>query len=234
MKLFLGLPTYGGQRFNTAPLLAMMQYQRRFDEVHAMEKEGSLLACTFNNMLCAALRLRDKGEADFFLLMHADVVPMPARTWLDDLMNARRDVKAEVLSVVMPIKDGRGVSSTAMETTSPWAPRRLTMKEVAAQDPTFTDPDLLVNTGMLLIDLRKNKWIDKVCFTIHDAILQMPDGTRVAGTQPEDWDFSRQAKALGVTLWATTKVKAIHRGLFNYPNFGAWGSETDPGDTDNS
>ena len=229
MNLFLALPTYGGQRFNTAALLAMAMHQRRFDEIIAMEIDGSLLACSFNQCLIQALKCHKEGRADFFLLMHADIVPIDM-DWLDHLMNARREVKAQVISAVVPIKDQRGVTSTAIEGPSEWAPRRLTMAEIMAMPETFTRPDLLVNTAMLLIDLRKNNWIDKVCFTIKDAILELPDGERRAGVQPEDWDFSRQARAHGATLYATRAVKLVHRGAFSYPNFAAWGSAVDPGD----
>jgi hypothetical protein len=231
LKLFLGLPTYGGSRFNTIPLISMIQKQRRFDVVDTMEKDGSLLANSFNQLLITAVERRNEGLADFFLLMHADVVPLNVDGWLNDLMDARRDVKAQVLSVVVPIKDARGITSTAVETASEWAPRRLTMKEIFDRPETFTQPDLLINTGMLLVDLRKNDWIDKVCFTINDAIIELPNGKRVAGVQPEDWDFSRQAKALGATLWATRKVQVVHKGQFPYPNTTVWGKDEDPGDT---
>lgn len=231
LKLFLGIPTYGGLRYNTIALMAMVQKQRRFDVVDTMEKDCSLLASGFNQLLIAATERHKQGLADFFLLLHADIIPIDADTWLDDLMDARRDVKAQVLSAVVPIKDARGITSTALESESLWAPRRLTMKEIYDRPETFTDPDLLVNTGMLLIDLRKNDWIDRVCFTIRDAIIELPDGRRVAGVQPEDWDFSRQAKALGATLWATRKVRLVHKGAFPYPNFSVWGNEVDPGDT---
>lgn len=245
LKLFIGLPTYGGQRWNTMALLSAQQNQRFFKTMHAMELDGSLLANGFNKMLITARQLHAQGECDFFLLLHADIVPIDSKNWLDQLMEARQDArlqykdnepnKAQVLSVVSPIKDARGITSTAVEGPTVWNPRRLTMKEVLDGPETFTREDLLVNTGMLLIDMRKNEWVNKVCFNISDGILRTPDGNLHAGTQPEDWQFSRAVKEVcresgGIKLWATRKVKIIHRGYYNYPNFTSWGADEDPGD----
>jgi hypothetical protein len=240
VKLFIGLPTYGGQRFNTMALLSVVKKNKFFTEVHAMEVDGSLLAASFNRCLIQAMRMRDQKEADFFLLMHADIVPVENTLWLDHLMEARQfarlqykdnePYKAQVLSVVSPIKDLRGVTSTGYEGESIWAPKRFTMKQILEGPETFTRDDLLINTGMLLIDLRNNDWIEKVRFTISDAIITDSTGLRMPGVQPEDWQFSRDVRSFGVKLWATRKVKIVHRGLFNYPNFAVWGKDEDPGD----
>lgn len=229
-NLFLGLPTYGGARFNTMPILGAVQMQQSFEKVITMEVDSSLLAAAFNMLLIRALEARDMGQADWFLLLHADIVPIETTRWIDILWAARCSVKADVISAVVPIKDQRGVTSTALETSQLYAPRRLTMREIHEQDETFTDEKLLINTGMLMINLR-NPFIDKIRFSIGDAILLTPDGTRLVGTTPEDWDFSRQCHAAGVPVWATKAVKLSHVGRFNYPNFGTWGSEDeDPGD----
>lgn len=241
LKLFIGLPTYGGQRFNTMALLSAQQNQRFFAGIHAMELDGSLLAASFNKLLITAQKLHGQGECDFFLLMHADIVPIDVANWLDQLMEARQyartqcadneKYKAAVISVVVPIKDHRGLTSIAIEGPTIWNPRRLTLREIhAMEQDTFTDENLLVNTGMLLIDMRNNDWISKIRFTISDAILKTQEGDLLAAVQPEDWQFSRDARALGVKLWATRKVKIVHRGLFSYPNFTPWGEEQDPGD----
>ena len=55
-----------------------------------------------------------------------------------------------------------GVTTTAID---PPAVRRFTMKEILARPETFTHPDLLVNTGMLLVDMRDD-WIERAYFTI--------------------------------------------------------------------
>jgi hypothetical protein len=238
MSLFVGLPVYGGQRFNTVPLMEMMRHQRCFAEVNCAEMDSSLLAYGFNSLLLTALEYHALGHADFFLLLHADIIPINVAGWLDDLMMARREVvqradrpKCEVLSAVVPIKDRRGTTSTGIEGPLPRGPVRYTIRQTLEMPVTFTHPELLVNTGLLLIDLRNNEWIRKICFSICDEILEFPDGRRMAAVGPEDWNFSRQARAAGVTLWATRAVKLNHRGTFNYDNFTAWGEATDPGES---
>jgi len=154
-------------------------------------------------------------------------------------MAARREVvhredrpKCEVLSAVVPLKDMQGVTSTAIEGPTPWHPTRYTIRQTLEMPVTFTHPELLVNTGLLLIDLRNNEWIKKVCFSISDGIGHGPDGRSVPVVVSEDWYFSRQARAAGVTLWATRAVKLIHRGFFNYPSWTPWGEATDSGEPD--
>jgi hypothetical protein len=232
--LFLALPTYGGSRFNLMPIIKGLTGQQSFGCVVPYESDVSLLAMSFNRLWCEALKMRQKGLISHFLLMHADIVPVAMKAdskanWLDDLYLEMVAAKAEVLSVISPIKDDRGLTSTGLDTGDLWSPRRLTMKEVEAQDvDTFTHPDLILNTGLLLIDL-KNDWVKKICFTIKDTIRwtapseEYPEGMPYPAVQPEDWDFSRQARALGVQLWATKRIKIAHKGHFNYPNFGKWG-----------
>lgn len=236
--LFLGMPTYCGQRFNTMPYTQAITGQQSFGQIIPMESDISLLAMSFNRVWCEALKARQKGLISHFLLMHADICPLPSKpVWLDVLYNVMVENNAEVVSVISPIKDSRGVTSTGLDTGDLWNPRRLTMKEVEAQEhDTFTHPQLIVNTGLLLINMQ-NDWVNKICFTIRDIIRwtapteEYPDGVPYPCVQPEDWDFSRQARDMGVKLYATKAVKITHQGGFKFPNFGSWGEyDVDLGD----
>ena len=230
-NLFLALPTYCGIRYNTMAIVGALSAQQSFGRVSSVEIDGSLLASTFNNFLIRALDLRDEGKADYMLLLHSDIMPMDTQGWLDVLWQERCKVDADAISAVVPIKDARGVTSTALETPDNiYAPRRLTMREIEQQDVTFTDDNLLINTGMLLINLRA-PWVDNFCFTIGDALLRLPSGKRAVGVTPEDWNFSRRVRELGGRVWATRAVQLTHIGRFAYPNFGGWGiHDEDPGD----
>jgi hypothetical protein len=211
-------------------ILGGVQSQTSFRRITTMEVDSSLLASAFNTLLNEALNKRDEGMADWLLLLHSDVVPMNTQFWIDELWRARQRSGADAISAVIPIKDSRGLTSTALETDNLYAPRRLTMREIEEQDETFTDEKLLINTGMLLINLRA-PWADNICFTIGDAMLLSPSGKRLTGVTPEDWTFSRHVKEQGGKVWATRAVKLNHVGRFTYPNFGSWGSESlDPGD----
>lgn len=81
----------------------------------------------------------------------------------------------------------------------------------------------LVNTGLLLVDLRQS-WVEQAYFTIHDAVWQQEDGKFVCDVEPEDWFFSARAAELGARVFATRKVAVEHRGIKGYSNQGAWGT----------
>jgi hypothetical protein len=220
--IFVALPTYDGTRHNAASLVELAQ-----GEPKAALAEGnvSLLAYNFNTFWADALNHRP--EMTHFLMLHSDVVPAPG--FLGALMAEMRRVEADVLSVVIPIKSKDGLTSTALETDDRWKPRRLSMSEVFEREETWTEHGLLVNTGLMLVDFRK-PWVEKVHFTVNDAIRQNPDGRFEALVEPEDWSFSRQVRALGGVTWATRKVHVLHIGTTAYGNSNPWGTlKRDPG-----
>lgn len=185
--------------------------------VRFFQVASSLLALGFNRAWAAALN----AGAEFFLMIHEDVIPISDH-WPAIMFNELTEHKASVLSVVSPIKTPDGLTSTALETNDIWNPRRLSLAEVFAREETWTEPGLLVNTGLLLVDMRAD-WAKDICFTIRDRIIRNQNGEWFAETQPEDWDFSRQARAAGATLFATRKVLIEHVGRASYDNSCAWG-----------
>lgn len=208
--------------------------------------QTSLLACGFNMLWTQALELADQGEFTHFAILHSDIAA--ERGWLDKLMAAMEEHEAQVVSAVSPLKDGRGLTSTAVGEPDPWdTARRLTTTEVTRLPETFgisavaerPDQVLLVNTGCMLVDIRGG-WCREtngengdamVYFTINDRVVR--EGERwVVKVRPEDWNFSRMAARQGARVMATRAVKLEHLGGFAYPNHSAWGScETDqPGD----
>jgi hypothetical protein len=219
-KLFLALPIYGGQRYNTIALLHAFGATPCFDEIFPAENASSLLAYGFNMLWLHALKLRKEQGVTHFLMLHADIVPLDAE-WLAQLHSEMERAGAQVLSAVAPIKDGRGLTSTALDGRPP---RRLSMQDVLTLPVTFTHPDLLVNTGMLLVDLRP-AWVEQIYFSITDRITKGADGSYAPECEPEDWHFSRLARRLGVQLWATRRVRLIHAGHAGFSNYEVWGTE---------
>lgn len=193
---------------------------------------SSLLTYNFNDGWAIALNLRDEGKVTHFLLWHADIVPQ-GDDWLETLYLEMARVEADVLSVISPIKNQNGLTSTARD-TDPWRPIRYTMTEILARPLTWTEPDLLVNTGLLLIDLQ-GAWIERdpglaVCFTMRDQVARNPEtGRWEPDIAPEDWGFSRHARAAGARIWVTRAVMLDHWGEFPYPNHVAWGAKVDEG-----
>ena len=194
------------------------------------ETDSSACAMTMNHLWCYALEQKAAGQFTHFLMLHSDVEPEPH--FVEKMLTIMDATKADVLSVVIPIKDNYGFTSTALdEQVGDYDPefrvRRLTLHEIFNNyQPTFTDDKLLINTGLMLVDLRKD-WVedtDNVYFTLRDKIIKYR-GRRMAHMMPEDWGFSRMARAKGASLWATREIKVNHYGLAAFTNVFPWGSE---------
>lgn len=170
-------------------------------------------------LYASALNARKDGITHFCLL-HSDVVPDDG--WLDKLVALADMYKADVMSVILPIKDGRGLTSTAIETEDKWHPHRLSLKEIYDKAATFTDEKILVNSGLMLIDIRK-PWAEELCFRFEDSIVKDDKGMFQSQVCPEDWLFSRDAAARGARIYATREIKAIHVGQAHYSNAFVWG-----------
>ena len=216
-SLFVALPSYDGRRHNATAMVDLCGIRNL--RVRFQQRMSSLLALGFNQAWAEALNL----QADFFLMLHEDVIPRTYQ-WPAVLFQEMGDHGADVVSVVSPIKTIHGITSTALETEDAWNPRRLTMTEIMERPETWTEPELLVNTGCMLVDMRK-PWVHEMYFTINDRII-LKDGEYIAEVQPEDWNFSRAAKAAGAKLIVTRKVAIDHVGRAAYTNDGVWGSET--------
>jgi hypothetical protein len=196
--------------------------------------QGSLLALNFNLLWCWALNLARTARVDYFAMLHADVEPEVH--WLDRLV-AELDARGlDVLSAVVPIKDQRGITSTALAHPqgSPWRTHaRLTLHEVYRLPETFTSADvghpLLVNSGCWACRFDP-AWAEKVHFEVNDRIVFSTEKQAfVPEVEPEDWFFSRLLHELGLKVGATRKVRLGHLGHLSYANVKPWGEEFDAG-----
>lgn len=203
--------------------MAMVNASRGGCDIAVRVASTSLLPFTFNTLWAGVLNERKEHGYTHFAMIHDDV--MPAHGWLDVLMMEMEQTNATVISAVVPIKDKRGLTSTALDVTGdPWMPRRLTMAEVYCDFPeTFTHPSILLNTGLWLCRLDE-PWNTQVWFEQHDRIAVQPNGEYFAQTKSEDWNFSRRLRELGYgdRLYATRKVPLYHESD-NYPNTHPWG-----------
>lgn len=190
----------------------------------------SLIARNFNELYCAALNAREHGITHFAML-HSDIAPH-GPGWIDTLLEEMDKYQADILSVVVPIKSHSGMTSTALDepvngSDPKWRPRRLTMTEIVSKYPeTFTAESLLINTGIMLVDIRK-PFAEKIYFKTDDIVMRRENGEFYAENEPEDWRFSRDAKALGAKIFATRKVGVTHYGHQGWVNTHAWGKPTD-------
>jgi hypothetical protein len=228
---FIALPHYGDLAPEALPGLTCPS---RTSNVLLQLGGGSLLALVFNRLWTQALNERDKGLTHF-AMHHADIQAPPY--WVDTLLEEQERVGADVLSVVIPIKDARGLTSTGTRDPDSGNITRLTMKEACALPETFsildtTRPEhwLMINTGLWICDFTK-PWVEEVCFSILDATKKREDGTFTAHALPEDWNFSGHCARKGLKVFATTKVKVSHHGRAGFTNDRPWGDwETDKGD----
>lgn len=173
-----------------------------------------------------------------FVLLHDDIQPVEI-DWIERLYNELVARDLDVLSVIVPIKDGRGITSTAFDTCY-WQPRRLTIWELlTGRVPgTFTNEDiptklrstgmkgtlgnLLINTGLMILRLDR-PWSNRVCFQFRNEVYVKEDGSMFPVFEPEDWRFSRFLAQEGARYGATNVVSAIHYGQAAFRSDHKWG-----------
>jgi len=232
-KILLGIPHPGHIATQTAVAGMIHPAAAPGVSVEVMPHQTSLLASGFNYLWASAL------ERNFthFAMLHSDI--KPDRNWLDMLLSELQRTGADLISVVAPIKDERGLTSTGIAHPTIWySPlRRLTMREVMGLPATFNAADvgypdhaLLINTGCWLADLRNPKWREtdaegclKIYFTIRDKIRKGKDDKLRCNAQSEDWFFSARMYENGLKAMATRKVQLGHYSNFPWPNYSPWG-----------
>lgn len=221
--VFVGMPTRTAIHWGAMHATHNMGTKHRITELKV--QSTSLLTTCFNRLWCDALN--SKPRPDVFCMLHDDI--MPEKGWLDTLLSEMQRTGADVVSCIMPIKDERGVTSTAIMNPATQKMRRITQTEAMnlpmtfdAEMAGFPGHYLLPNTGCWVCRFRKD-WVEEVVFTMRDRIIKNSAGDFEAVCFSEDWMFGYWAAQRGLKVMATTAVKAFHVGIFNYPNFTAWG-----------
>lgn len=237
-RTYVAMPGYGKQTADAGR--AFWRARRDMSRTICDYRGGSLLASNFNQLWCGALNTVQRGERlDYFAMLHDDVGAEDF--WLDKLIDELEIHNLDVLAVVTPIKDTRGLTSTALHREGDnWRPyARLSMHEVFELPETFTSDDvgrpLLLNTGCWVCRWNQD-WARLVHFEINDRIVFNRATSRYqAQTEPEDWHFSRQLHEIGapgspsqdmprLRIGATRKVRLIHRGEIDFTNAQPWGA----------
>lgn len=227
-KALLGMPGYGAITGGAAR--GFFRSSARLNVALRMQ-ESSLLAHNFNLLWCDALNMHRRSGLDYFAMQHSDIEPPDG--WLDTLVAEMEARNLDVLGVAVPIKDVRGVTSTALarDDGDTWRIHcRLTMAELYRLPETFTAADipgnrpLLLNTGLWVC--RFGDWCKKVRFTINDRIVVDQDGDFIPQVEPEDWYFSRLLNELGLRVGCTRKLDVGHRGHMVFGNSRGWGNNS--------
>jgi len=192
----------------------------------------SVLTLCFNTLLCEALNARDNEGVTHFAMLHNDVIP--AKGWLDCLMQEMEAGDYDMVSAIVPLKNGRGLTSTGIGGANHWSVRRLSMTEVFNLPETFSakhipyrqdGEQLLLNTGCWLMRLDR-PWVNGLCFRQQDCVAwSVMDKKYVAQSISEDWDFSRQLHSRGCRIAATRKIPITHERP-EFHNQSVWGEWT--------
>lgn len=236
MSIFLALPSYDlkiDARANNAINYESGKIIRATDP-----RSWSWIPYVFNQSWCVCLNQRKELGVDYFMMLHADI--LPEYGFAEKMLTEMQRTGAHLLSAVSPFKNNSGLTSTALNIPD-HPTRRLTMKEIAKLPETFSLEDckifdqnvahLMTNTGLILVDLN---WVDNLgakrkhlYFAGRDWLVEDAAGKLHPMMFPEDWHFSKTAADLGAKVMATRKVKITHLGQIGYENQGEWGKETD-------
>lgn len=183
--------------------------------------KGSLLNYIFSQLFAVALNARDAGECTHALLMHSDIsAPFG---FANSLYQAMRQNRLAAVSAVVPIKEHQRVrTSTAVGVRgdSFGFRRFINVSDRHGMPETFTTKDvaqaedevLLINTGLLLIDLSFRDW-DNFWFESKDKIRKNPEtGRYEALVSSEDWEMSRWMDSRGMPFGAHWLSGVRHYG----------------------
>ncbi len=224
--------------FATCQALVLASREQKIDLEHSGNSWDN-----FNTLLCEGLNRCEAGEITHFALLHADVNPQDG--WIDILAGELARRGAAFISAVCPIKDDRGLTSTAIgDPADDWNPlRRLTTTEILgelpetfdAADAGYQDYALLHNNGCCLLDLRDRRFFtadaagDLLCaWLFPKRVRRSGDGRWAVQGESEDWYLSRRMFELGIPSVATRKVRLEHMaGSIAFPNDRAWGQRRD-------
>lgn len=225
-KLLLAIPNHGRANLAAGPLHSTHHCVLVEQPVAYFQQTCSALTLGHNVCWAEALNQRDAGRITHLLLMHADVQPQGGQ-WLHLLMAEMLRSKADVLGSFIAIKDPWGLTSTAWDTDR-WSPQRVTIAQSQRLPLTWTADNLLINTGLLLVDMRK-PWVEQITFRFNDRIYRDEATDRwAAACEPEDYNFSRQARALGAKIFVTRAVPVQHEGISVWSSHQAGAFDVDP------
>lgn len=239
-RLLVGLPRYS----DGCSLGAAAGFFHSDRGCEAVSSRGislivSSLTGSFNSLWAKARNEWEDGNIDGFAMIHSDVAP--AVSWAGVLLREMDAYGADLISAVVPIKDDRGLTSTALDDSGDqWRFRRLTTAQAQQLPVTFGDEEaggpVLCNTGLWLC--RLGPWMLDCHFRWHDTIRREPHpsdppavkargGRWVPRSIPEDYDFSRQVRALGLKVCATRAVPLLHWGHYAWNSEDVWGWPVD-------
>lgn len=241
-SIYLGIPTYDSN-LSKETVQSIQTGSKGKHTIIQVVSSSSQLSFNFNLLLSDCLNKRNTTDLDYFLMLHADIGLEEG--WIDKLVSLIEEYKGNVISVISPIKDNRGLVSCGIWNKEEGKVNRFTLRELYDSSElkdciTFGNDELglndnkrclVVNTGVMLVKLKEDKgnyveWIERTHFEMNDNILtSVKDGKKVftPATLSEDWHFSLQATDLRQRVLATRDIKLEHFGRVSFKNTHSWG-----------
>jgi hypothetical protein len=204
----IAVPSFGAQLY-AETAAALVSAATQWPDLKLTIRSSALLCHNRNSLWHDAVALARRGDVTHLVFLDADVAPQDPH-WLDLLLRQADQHRALLLGCVLPIKNASGDTGAARETSDAWHPKNIRLDELANLPMTWTEAGLLVPLGCVLVDMRE-PWVDQITFTIADRIERRGERLDIAA-RPEDWDLCRQARALGVQVFATKALKLHHWG----------------------
>lgn len=253
MKVHVAMPSYNDSACHAGAVLGQIQavdgsFLKDQDEVTmitptlSMESNSVLPHC-FNILLCRAIN----DKADFFAMLHADVVPLQVG-WVDKMLGLMETRRVDVISAVIPFKNNiEGLTSTGVSYGEGMPMRRLTMREVHSyyqktfwkvpDHPIYGKGELLVNTGCMVIRLKKTRKYEGISdysgnrgnfsFRFQTWNEVLPTGEWYPNVITEDYLMTQDLRQRGARIEATIEVPLYHQNKL-WQNTKPWGiAETD-------
>lgn len=218
-KVYLGIPTHEGKIQNEIVNAIL----GGGSSIGTMTIEGgSALTTNFNKLWTMALNNRRNGFTHFAML-HSDIA-IQTSFWCDKMVEIMERENVDVLSVAMRLKSTDGMTSTAIERPAQnelgFQHGKMTMAQILKRGKTWSAPDLLVNTGLMLVNMQKS-WSERVWFEFQDRIASVMENnikTFYPVSLAEDYGFSRMVKSQGGKLAVTLEIAATHCGGGRFSN----------------
>lgn len=242
-KIAIGIPTHN-HTVNASTVKTILSGASKDGHSVQYQIYGlSLLARCFNTLFCRAWEI----GADYFIMLHADIAVRTRENapagWIDIMVRRIKQLEASVLSYASPIKSAEGHLSAGMllHAGNPYSLRRLTLRQlhklpvyaisrdhvcsVMGLDPN-TSGAMLVNTGLMIMDLRNHPWCEWPGFEIKDRLVWGKKGPK-GFTVPEDWNMSYWLHEHGWPYYLSRELHIDHFGSLAYTTEREWGADKD-------
>lgn len=201
--------------------------------VMPLEEKGKHLDSTMNKLWAGTLNGRAGVDICYCAMIDQNVEP--ENFWVDTLTDELERTGADLLSVVVPVTDERGITTTAVACAKDdCCVKQLTMKEIVELPVTFDitavgkkpDDILLVDTKLWVCNFKK-PWVEKFALeqSFQEKTVIFKDNQGRFGTKSTliGWHLSRYIQAQGGKVMATRVVRAGLWGDWFYENNDGWG-----------